>query len=134
MKVVKVENFKTKQFYFASVDDNDNRLDPQKKFSDSFSDNDDRLHKTLNVNRTVIKQHCSPEQASVEVIIQKKKHPLALNNTPVEEIKPIENVIITKEPEVIIKDEIDYSVITEMLEEKPTSFGKSKNKNKEINN
>jgi hypothetical protein len=74
MKVIKVENLKTKQEYYASVDDSELRLDPWGIFSESLQTLTPD-HKMSNVRVSVLKINVTPEAAAAEVIIQRRLNP-----------------------------------------------------------
>lgn len=100
MKLLRVENYKTGEFYFAAVENNDNRIDPLNMFSENFMDTTDPNHMTHNVNRVILKPNLSKEQVSVDMITLKKKYPQALNNRVVVEVNTKNNT------SVVIKDKV----------------------------
>lgn len=117
MKVLKVENHKTSEIYFIAVEDNDNRIDPAGLFSASFMTISNR-HKKHNVTATVLVANTTKEQASVEVIKQRKLNPSALSTKPQVDAVPV--AIKAVEPK-IITPEVKVEVV-----EKPTEVQKDK--------
>ncbi len=113
MKVIKVLNFKTSEFYFAVVEDQDNRIDPLEIFTQNLTTNTPS-HRMANCNRQVLKTNLSKEAAAAEVRIQRKKNPgfITLKKDP--EPNPIvrmvkwehapDNVVDVVEPEKPSKD------------------------------
>jgi hypothetical protein len=98
MKVIRVENFKTGQEYYASVNDDEMRLDPWGVFSDSLQTLTPS-HKMSNVRISILKANVTPEAAAAEVIIQRRLNPNSIRPTkPANKVmKPVINTI----PEVI---------------------------------
>lgn len=74
MKVIRVENFKTGQEYYASVNDDEMRLDPWGIFSDSLQTLTPS-HKMSNVRISILKANITSESAAAEVIIQRRLNP-----------------------------------------------------------
>jgi hypothetical protein len=91
MKVIKVKNYITNQFYFASVDDDDSRLDPLGLFSESFQIKSYN-HSMISVDYSVIKGNLTKEQAATETIIQRNQNPGSLMPPRVKVAKKIKKV------------------------------------------
>lgn len=121
MKVIRVENFKTGQEYYASVNDDEMRLDPWGIFSDSLQTLTPS-HKMSNVRISILKANITSESAAAEVIIQRRLNPNSIKpaNTDNKVVKPVVDII----PEVIAD--------SDSSQESPTN-GKDFLKNKKGN-
>jgi len=123
MKVIKVENFKSNEFYFAVVEDQDNRIDPLEIFAENLTTNTPS-HRMANCNRTIIKANLTKVAAAAEVIIQRKTNPGSKVLT--KELTPV----VAK----IAKQEITRDVPVEPEPTKDTAFIKDTKEDKLINN
>lgn len=94
MKVIRVENFKTGQEYYASVNDDEMRLDPWGIFSESLQTLTP-THKMSNVRVSILKANVTSEAAAAEVIIQRRLNPNSIKPAPPTKkvVKPVINTI-----------------------------------------
>lgn len=126
MKVIKVLNFKTSEFYFAVVDDQDNRVDPLEKFGATLATNTP-THRMSNCNRQILKTNLTKEAAAAEVIIQRKLNPGSI--LPKKESKPttLNPIKLENTSDIIHENESKDVVVKDSKEDKLINTKKGTN-------